>query len=376
MKATILILSIIFLVGCQKKQPIRNCIEFIDSLAINLGNTTLKVAMIDLVLENNVRPYSIFIDNYLIVLNKKDAFYAFDLSCFERDTIFEQKLNTKKGLKRAFASFGNLYGVDENNQAFKFERETAKWTEGNDLPFFNRMPIYENDKYLCYSLCDKNGFVFFYNKHTEKITFVVATCAVSLIEDDSGGFYIVSNSFDHVVRSYINYIQNPDSLFKLPDTLVYFPDQWEEVLFYRSIMRADRTISNTDYLQFADVTTFDKNRNAIRPNYVYEKREEYLKETIIMAGFRINDENYYLADKNLIKLRDDSLVVVNTLDAILSRIYWSESITRKANNNTVIDYTWYADEGDLQSDKYADRNLLTRTIIINDTSLIRINWKR
>ena len=370
-------LALLFVVGCQNKHSTRDCIEYIDSLKINLENTTLKVALTDLAQENNVRPYSIFFDSYLLVLNKKDFFYAFHLGCFERDTIYEQKINTKK-FKKAFAAFDNLYGIDENNRAFRYENKTAEWIEHNNLPLLNSTPIYENDKYICYTLSHGKwgGYVFFYNKHTGKMTFVPATFAVSLMEQESGGFYIVCNLSDVAASSYIKKVENPDSLFKLPDTLKHFDDIWEEISFYRSIMSAD-----TDNYHLMDYVCFDKNGNIIQqPTHMYEDWDK-----LITAGFIIKDKNYFLTQyqhvinkkyspkTKLTELDNGSLVVINTADTIFLGLPSSHGeITRKVKNNIVIDYTQFASTKDLSDSKF--RNLLLTTFIITDTTLIRINW--
>ena len=368
------------MVCCQNKNSTGDCIEYIDSLKINLENTTLRVALIDLVQESNVRPYSIFFDNHLIVLNKKNSFYAFHLDCLVRDTIYEQKLNTKE-FKKAFTALGNLYRIDAINQAFKYEDKTAKWIKSNNLPLFNSTPIYENDKYICYTVChgEFGGYVFFYNKYTEKITFVPATCAVSLIEQQSGGFYIVSNLSHMIGRSYIKSIENPDFLFKMPDSLNYYDNYWDEISLYRSIMSADNTIRDN---QIRDIFLIDENGDYIqKPQYVFE-----IWEKLITAGFKIKDENYYITENygvlngsfyiktDLTKLYNDSLVIINTADTIFSELPSSHGeITRKINNNTVIDYTQFAnDPKDWSESKF--RNLLLTTFIINDTTLIRINW--
>jgi hypothetical protein len=372
-----LLLLLIFTVGCQNKHSTKNCIEYIDSLEINLENTTLKVAMIDLAQESNVRPYSIFFDNRLIVLNQRYSFYAFQLDCFSRDLKYERKLN-KNGFennlffKRAFVFSGNLYGIDMNNQAFRYENKTAKWIKlSNNLPFFNSTPIYENDKYICYSVYygEWGGYVFFYNKHTGKITFTPAGNAVSLMEQQSGEFHIVSNMSFY---SHIKKIENPDSSFILPtDTLNYYNDEWDKKISFRSIMLADTTKH-----QMMNTFIFDENDNIIqRPVYDY-----FFWEKLITAGFNIKDENYFITKYGvginykktyLTKIHRDSLVIVNTADRIFSGLRYSqEEITRIINNNIVIDYPLYADEPN------RGNFLLLTTFIINDTTLIRINWRR
>jgi len=267
---------------------------------------------------------------------------------------------------------GNLYGIDLNGQAFRFENKTAEWIKlSKNLPLSNSIPIFENDKYICYSVChgEWGGYVFFYNKQTGKITFVQAGhCAVSLMEQESGGFYIVSNGSWY---SNIKKIENPDSLFKLPDSLVYNnDDDWDKKLDFRSMMFAD-----TANYHLIHAYIYDENGEVLlKPVYVYENWEN-----TITAGFKIKDENYFIAGfrennhrfrkKYLTKLHGDSLIIVNTTDTIFSGLPSRShgEITRTINNNIVIDYTLFAGEPN-------HRNLLLTTFIINDTTLIRINW--
>ena len=360
-RITLLIVLLIFFVGCKKKQPPQNCIEYIDSLEINLDGNKLKTVLIDLAQENNIRPYSLFYDEHLIVLNKKGSFYAFWLDCFERDKIYESMLNTIN-FKKAFVAFDELYGVDSKNQAFKFDNIAHKWINlSYDLPFYNSASIYENKKYLCYSVChgEFGGTVFFYNKSTEKITFVPATCVVSIMEFQDGGFYIVSNLAHLSGTSDIIKIENPDLLYEFPDSLNN-RDKWDERFIYRPIIYSDTSIYNNQVIHIYDAW-----------------------ETLITAGFRIKEETYFLTEKYiefqpktfLSKLIDDSLVFINTPDTIFSNLPASHGeITRKLNDKTVIDYTFFADDPK-EWKEVEHRNLLLTTFIITDSTLIRLNWK-
>ena len=76
------------------------------------------------------------------------------------------------------------------------------------------------------------------------------------------------------------------------------------------------------------------------------------------------------------KLTNGSLLIVNTVDTLFSGLPASNGeITRKVNNNIVIDYTKFAnDPKDWAEDDR--RNLLLTTFIMSETSLIRINWKK
>jgi len=372
-KVTVLILSLIFIVGCQRKTSTGDCIEYIDSLKINLENTTLRVALIDLTLKNNIRPYTIFFDNHLIVLNKQDSFYTFHLDCFNRDTIYEKKLNTKE-FKKAFVAFDNLYGIDVNNQAFRYENKTAEWVKSNNLPLLNNTPIYENDKYICYRVFSlkMGGFVFFYDKQTEKTTFVPADHAVSLMEQRLNGFYIVEQWGEIGHGSSITKIENPDSLFRLSDTLSYYDNIWEEMDFYYSVMQANTTIENKKY---SNLAVFGEEISSQTSDiYIYG-----IDEKFITSGFKIKDDNYFILnnykDIYLTKLQDDSLVVINTVDIVFSGLPSNEGeITRKINNNTIIDYSHSSHDDSKSWFENEYSNHLLTTFIINDTTLIRINW--
>ncbi len=81
--------------GCSKNKNNReNCIQYIDSLRIGLGDSNLRVAVIHPEINKAVRPYAFIYNDHLIVLNKANEFYTFTLDCFDRDAVFEGQLNT------------------------------------------------------------------------------------------------------------------------------------------------------------------------------------------------------------------------------------------------------------------------------------------
>jgi hypothetical protein len=357
-RTTFILAVVIILIGCQQRHSSNDCITFIDSMKIILDNSEVQVSLIDLAQEQKIRPYTIIYGNHLIVLNKADSFYSFTTDCFERDTKFENKLNSQR-FKKALVITDTLYGIDSVNQAFKFDKSNHNWIKRSEqLPLFNSEPICETDKYICYSICqgEYGGLVFFYNKITQKITFAPATCAVSLMKFKDG-FYIISNLAHMQGSSDIVKIENPDLLYVLPDSL-NMRNKWDFIINYYPIL-CDKTIS----------------KKQITP--VFEDWEK-----LISSGFKIKGKNYFLTKMMykeewrtyLSRFENDSLRVINTSDTIFADLPASHGeITRKTNNQTVIDYTLFAEDSKdwIESE---ERNLLLTTFILTDSTLIRINW--
>ena len=243
---------------------------------------------------------------------------------------------------------------------FRFDKNSNEWIKQlKALPLFNSEPIYETEKYICYSIChgEFGGLVFFYNKFDGKITFAPATCAVSLM-NYKNGFYIISNLAHMMGSTDIVRIDNPDLLYILPDSL-YKPDKWDRIFNYYPIL-CDTSISNKQIIP------------------IYDEWEK-----LITSGFRISSKNYFLTnmmfkDKwrtHLTRFENDSLKVINTVDTIFSGLPASHGeITRESNGWTVIDYTLFADDPTDWKES-EDRNLLLTTFILTDSTLIRINWR-
>ena len=77
----------------------------------------------------------------------------------------------------------------------------------------------------------------------------------------------------------------------------------------------------------------------------------------------------------LTKFVEDSLIIIETPDTIFSRLLISnDEITRKVKGQTIFDYPSFI--RDLKGNPPGYTKALLNTFIINDTSLIRINWKK
>jgi hypothetical protein len=339
----------------------------------------------------------------LILLNKQDVFLVFDEDCFERDEVLELQLNAnEKGFKRAFSAFGNLYAVDANNQAFMFVQETAEWVEENNLPFFNRTPIFENETYLAYYVVDADsgafiGNLFFYNKHTKRTTFTPIYELWSLKMQPSGEFYTVAgqyNSWRDVYNTNIRKFDSPDLLFKLPDdfTLHHKGLTIDEIARYLgNIMKADTTISPAQYAKLTDNFRININDMTVHfPDWLFQSWGQYWnhyrndKDRYVWGGYFIGDEYYFSisdwikaenrAQSNFAKLQNDSLVIVDsTIDDTFPFSLRGEQ--RWINNKIVIDAVDYGNK-EAYDIELVDESLLKSTIIISDSTLIRLNWLR
>ena len=384
-----ILLFFIFTVGCRNdKNYERNCIDYVDSLRINLDNVNLRVAFIKPELNSKVRPYAFVYDNHLIVLNKQGAFYTFTMDCFERDIVFEDKLN-RMYFKRAFVLEDSLYGVDENNVSFLYNESKKKWDKVEiALPFGNATPMYEDEKYVCYSVChgEFGGAVFFYNKESHQTTFFPTNCAICVMRKKDG-YYIISNLAHMIGGSTIVGVSSPDSLFKFSDSL-FINNGWKE-MYEKKIY---------------ELTTNDTSVNSESFSLDFRGSEK-----LISSGFTCGDNYYFLTQmaknktyltklqydstgvtkkiKSIIEhpsrnkyyrivLRHDELDTISVPDIIFHDLPASHGeITRKTSDITIINYTHIAKNPDDWSE-YSYRNLLVTTFIQRDSSLIRIDWAK
>jgi hypothetical protein len=358
---TILIIFSI-LTGCRyTKDTSQECIEFVDSLTIKIDKHRIKVALIDLKQDAKICPYTLLIYNRLIVLNMTGAFYAFNLDCIHRDYDFEKRINKIK-LRDAFVLSDTIYGLDSLGYTFYYNIEKEDWIR-KKIPFSNYKPIFENCKYICYSVFhgEFGGLVFFLNKALNRITFTPTSLyTVGIIEKDSG-FYIVSKLDFFHERAAIDYVENPDLLFNMSDSINN--RNWSD--------KSDFCIFKT-----SSPILKNKTRNIFSSN-----------EKLLISGFRINNENLFLLsapskDKrdyninNLALMKNDSLILVKTPDTIFSQLpTTNEGITKEVKNYTIIDFVGYISKAIKIMELNKNPELVV-TYLLNDTSLIRINWTK
>jgi len=357
-KLYLVFLLMFWLYSCTPKDS-SNDFNYIDSLSIELPNITLKASIVNTDLKNLVRPYTMVFDNHLIVLNKRDSFYSFKLANLERDLKYENQLNVHN-LKRAFVISDTLFGLDSTQQVYYLTNDKGSWLKYScDLPFFNSKPIYENDRYLCYSIChgEYGGILFFLNKLDRKITFCLATCVVSLMEHKNS-FYVVSSLAHMDGYSEIMKVENPDNLKVLPDSM-YTYQNWDNIFKYYPLL-------NNSF--FPDDDSY---------KHVFSRSQKLLS-----SGFRILGKNYFLTKEFLnsefstflARIENDSIRLIKESKELFKSLPISSGeITRKIGNDWVIDFTAFANDPKEWEEKDT-RDLLIATFIVRDSSIIRINW--
>ena len=362
-KITSILALLICLASCQLGHLLNNdnCIEYNDSLTIHNEHMNIRVSQTNLNQSSRIRPYSMIYDNHLVVLNKKNIFYAFDLECFTRDSLYEKRINSLN-FKRAFVASDTLFGIDSNDHAFVLNIKSDKWTKcTRKLPFDNSSPIYENEKYLCYSINhgEFGGILFFYNKRNARVTYMPASRVVSIIESEKG-FYVTTCSTHMMESSSIIKVNNPDSLFILPDSMK-IDYKWDNMNYYYPII-ARSSIYNSQL------------------NMIY-----HVNDSLISSGFNVENKNYFFTQhriKNkqkicLTTLDNDSLKAISTNKNILNKLSFSRlDRTRKYNKITVIDWGYIADDPEEWGNRDYDPYLLGTTFIVKDSSIVRINWKK
>ncbi|MCD7901948.1 MAG: hypothetical protein LUH22_19480 [Bacteroides sp.] len=249
----------------------------------------------------------------------------------------------------------------------------SKWTKlSYDLPLFNSVPIFENDKYICYSLChgEFGGILFFYSKETQRITYTSSVCIVSILEN-ANGFLIASTSQHLSGTCKIRFIKDLDLLLEFPDSL-NTEDHWKLNYNYYQILTSNRSL-NTGERWFYYYYNLPKMLISNQMAYEYEVTKIYDEWGQVISGaFTIQEKNYLFvnidqgSDIHLAKLENDSLVLVPTHNIDFLNFFGSyHDISRKIKQKTLTDYV------------YTKRGFyVISTVITDNTSLIRIDWTR
>jgi len=381
-----LFLFFIITAGCRNDRDYkRNCIDYVDSLRINLSNGNLQVAFIKPELNSKVRPYAFVYDNHLIVLNKQGVFYTFTIDCLKRDTVFEKKLNLIN-FKRAFVLENSLYGVNEDDVSFQYNELKKNWDKIEiALPFGNATPVYEDEKYVCYSVChgEFGGAVFFYNKTLHQTTFFPANCLVSVMKKKDG-YYIISNLAHGFGGSSITGISNPDSLYKFSDSL-FVNDGWKEMHEQKvyKLITNDTTVNSESFSR-----DFRGSEKLISSGFIYKDNYYFLtqmgRDKTYLTKLRYDSTGATKKIESILEfpnskykfiLRNDELDTIPVPDSIFYDLPASRGeITCKINDITIINYRYF--DTDDCSEEYLNRNLLVTTFLQRDSSLIRIDWPK
>lgn len=160
--------------------------------------------------------YSTIYDNKLISLFKNGRFVIHDLEGYNRNTKFEDSLNTKK-FSYHWVIDGKLYARSKN----WFFSRLMVWTNGKwekadiSLPIKNQTILFDDKKFIVFNDCfgEWGGTVYFFDREVEDIYFTESTCSNSVYVED--GNYTVLAHLGHMIgSSEIKSIDEPRKLTK------------------------------------------------------------------------------------------------------------------------------------------------------------------
>lgn len=167
----------------------KNCIEF-DTTHIVIKNPYFsdkyeEAEAEKVYVKNFPKSFSVIYENALITLFENGKFACYKLDNFGRDTILENKLNTKK-FKYQWIINNQLGGLSGRSI---YLWNGNKWTKFKEhFPLKNEPKIFEDNKFVVFSDChgEWGGTVYFFEKSTSKTFFTSSTCANSIIKDTNG----------------------------------------------------------------------------------------------------------------------------------------------------------------------------------------------
>jgi len=359
MKRTLIVITLLynFFIISGQIPNISTNIE--DSVLISKKGSAFKCYIINIKNEDEIRPNSIFYLDHLLYLTEGDKFLVYWLKNLLRDQKLESELNCKK-LKRSFLISDTLFAVDTLNLVHFFDPNQKEWVQySSTLPFFNKAPVFENMKYICYSTCNGEfgGTLFFLNKETRKITFVPSTCTNTVLEFQ-GDYYVIS-SLPHLSGSgSIKRISNPDSLYTLPDNLYSTNILDHPFLLHDLIKKASK-------------------HNAVKYDGLFSKIG-----VMTTSAFMIDSNFYYLtcsfSDEHfgtfLTTIENGTITYIENPNQVFRALPFHNILTRNYNNLTIIDCT---ESKSISSNTVATKDnalILSHTFLITDRFLVKINW--
>jgi len=160
--------------------------------------------------------YSVIYADKLISLFRNGWFVVYDLEGFERDIVFENKLNTKK-FSYHWLIDGKLYALNKN----WLNTRLFVWSEGEwkkariSIPIKNQPLLFDDEKYIVFNDCfgEWGGTVYFYDRETEDIYFTESTCTNTVFRDKEQ-YSVLSHLGHGFGSSELKYINEPRNLSK------------------------------------------------------------------------------------------------------------------------------------------------------------------
>lgn len=157
--------------------------------------------------------YSVIYENKLVSLFENGKFVCYNLVDLQRDTIFENKINTKEF--KYHWIINNKLGALVENTIYVWNNN--KWEKLTiEFPLQKQPKLFEDDNFIVFRDChgEWGGTVYFFDKISNEIYFTESTCANSVFKKDEK--YAVLAQLGHLMSSCeIKLIENPRKLTKV-----------------------------------------------------------------------------------------------------------------------------------------------------------------
>jgi hypothetical protein len=273
----------------------------------------------------------------LISLFEPGVFVCHSIPSMERDTAFEDKINTKK-FSYHWVVNGELVGLSKGRY-YVFNADTG-WTErASQLPIKDWPILYDDDDYLCF--CDNKGewggTIYFFNKATGKIYYTGASGA-NTVYKNNGSYFVLPHSGHFEGFTGLKEISDPSKLSETNMDEINRNQKPEiNALGTKDKSKASRMI--LDYAGIEFLSSFIRGNKTI---YIVR-----LRESAFLAEI----------DNNVIK-------IVNPL--FNNNLYYHDPITRVYGDTTLINLDFWA----------IAREREISGIIIQGNTLIKYNWKQ
>jgi len=283
-------------------------------------------------IKNFPKSFTVIYQNSLISLFENGKFACFKLTNFERDTNFENKLNSKKFQYHWI--IGNQLGAFSGNKIYLWNGK--KWIKSKDrFPLKNQPKLFEDNEFIVYGDCfgEWGGTVYFYEKSTSKTFFTKSTCSNSVIKSDKG--YQVLEHLGHGGGSAeIKVIADPRKL-----TLAK-PNDINKTVNGEAIGYTDRSNAFKKKIDFYGVQIFS--------SFVYKNKELYI---------------VHLADLTFIaEIKNNEIEIVHPL--FYNDLYTHYPFTIQYEDYTLMNLDHYGTG--------LDREI--SVIIINENKITKLDW--
>ncbi len=280
--------------------------------------------------------YSTIYDNKLISLFRNGRFVVHELEEYNRDTNFEDSLNTKK-FSYHWVIDGKLYARSKN---WIFSRLMV-WSKGEwekadiNLPVKNQPVFFDDAEFIVFNDCfgEWGGTVYFYDRKTEDIFFTESTCSNSVYTEE--GNYKVLAHLGHMIGfSELKSIEEPTKLTKAKKSEV-------------------SKTKNGEALGFTDESNG------------YEKSID-LYGVQLLSTFTFNERQVYLTHLNeltfLSEIQDSVIQIVHPL--FDNDLYTHNPITKIFGNYTLINLGSWGTARDRE----------VSVIIIEQNKITKLDW--